>query len=266
MSHCVLTAVRPAIRLGSFVFVSLWVASAAQASLIPIVNADFETILNHTTSAPVTTVPIAASTSGTFTNSAFVNNNVATAFNVDIPGWTSPTGAGAGIEKLGSLVGPTDTTNMGYVGMFNTSASSFSQTLGTNFDSHAIYTLSLEVYRRSDQSNTGTGATDFPLTFAAGLKAGGTALAATGAPIYSTPAPLGESNYSITFNGSALANAGNSGPLSILFSTGSGQVNIDNVTLTATAITPEPSSLVLAGTVLMGLGLIVCRRTRPSRS
>ncbi len=220
-------------------------------SAISIVNADFETVYKTGTFTPVTTVPLSASTSGTFTNSAFFNGGAPQSYNVDIPGWTA-TGSGGGIENLGTPYTPTDLTNSGYIGMFDTTAASISQTLSSNISSATLYTLSFEVNRRTDQPNTGTGATDFP-TFAAALTAGGVPLVPTGPVSYTAPAAGASNTYTISFDSGQAFNALQSGALGITISVATGQVNIDNVVLT-----PEPASISLIG--LTGVGLLARRR------
>jgi len=244
---------------------------ASSAAIIPIAisNPDFETITDHTSHAPVSDTALAFSdhlgSSATLTSGLNPPsyNNAGTVTVVDIPGWVNSGGLG-GIEKLGTPFTPSNTTNLGYVGTFSTNAASIAQTLSDTLLSGAVYTLTVEVNRRTDQTSVGAGANDFPVSFAGSLLAGSTALVATAPAIFITPLAGSASTYSISFdslNASNLPLVGQ--PLTITFSTSTGQVNLDNVSLTAVTV-PESSSIALACAGLFGLVLAARRRTQRS--
>ena len=234
--------------------------AGAHGQIIPIVNADFETIYETGTTNLVTAVPIAATGdaadaipyTGLGNNCLFVNNSAA-APSVDVPGWTNALNGG-GVEKLGT--GPvasaggydagfdTNGTVTGYVGAFMPpTPASIAQILGASLQPNTVYTLSLDVLRRHDQLSVGSaGGTEFPDSFAASLLAGSTPLVSSGLS-YTVPATPGASvPYSMTFDSADPSNAPLVGQtLQIVFSTATGQVNIDNVSLQEGLVQQAPT-------------------------
>ncbi len=144
--------------------------------------------------------------------------------------------------------------NVGAVGNPDDGPGTISQILSATIQPNTLYTLIVDVGQRAD----------FPLvSYSASLLAGGVTLASSSSP---TPSPGTFVTDTVIFNsGPNPAQLGQNIAIQ-LSAAGSGQVDFDNVRLSATtsaSAVPEPASMVMGATsVLIGLCYWVRRRMR----
>ena len=178
----------------------------------------------------------------------------------DLPDWTSG-GGQTGVQILGTnyVNTPDPTLSSGLYGYV--AGGSISQTLTTDYQADTDYTLTYSAANRLG----GDPGSDFT----ANLYAGTTLLASASPELVPGPSGAGGGTFrQYTLSYDYLADpAGTAGdPLEISFANSSGtQALVDNVSLTETTGTPEPSSTVL---LLVGVGAAACldraRRIRQS--
>ncbi|HLH18953.1 MAG TPA: PEP-CTERM sorting domain-containing protein [Bryobacteraceae bacterium] len=161
-----------------------------------------------------------------------------------IPGWNSGTGVGQLMPSVGpggifNTFAPNDGTVSAY-----SNAGTISQVAGATVQPRTIYTLTVDIGRRTDTAFAGSAA----------LLVGGQTFLATGTP----PTPGNWSVFTATFT-STPAQAGDT--ITIQLSSSGIQANFDSVQLVATPV-PEPGFFALAGIGVAGLW--ACARRRRS--
>jgi hypothetical protein len=216
-------------QVGILAVGTLLFASVGHADSIAVVNGDFDTL---------PTGGLSTACDGTPPGCSYEFGSV--------PGWTQsgPSGfSGGGEFRPGTDVGITkffDSLPNGnpIVGFSN--GATLSQTVGTTVEDGVTYTLQVALGERNDYPGEGSA----ELLLSGG---GGTVTIPCVGP---APTKGNWSTCTATFTGTA-AEIGDSITIELLSSGDQG--DFDNVTLTDSVDTPEPSSLLLIGSGLLGL-------------
>jgi hypothetical protein len=204
---------------------ALLLAPCGFSDIIPVNNPSFETL-------PAGGLNMSCGTGCAFSAAA-------------IPGWTNTPGStgqlmpSVGPGGLFNTFAPNDGTVSAYA-----NAGTISQVVGVTVQPRTIYTLTVDIGRRTDTAFAGSAA----------LLVGGQTFLATG----TVPTPGNWSVFTATFT-STPAQTGDS--ITIQLSTSGIQGNFDSVQLLATPV-PEPGFFALVGIGLAGLW--ACARRRRS--
>jgi hypothetical protein len=211
-----------------FVFCMTILSGKAWADNIPIVNASFETLGN----------PLS------------VSCGTGCAYNFGpIPGWSLTGGGGAGAWEPGSYFNSVpDGSVIGFVIASANAAGSLSQTLtGDSVLANSVYTLSVFVGDRTDGASGN-------YTLSLDTIVGG--VTSTLCSFTNNASIIGSGMFQVegcTYTSPSSAPSGN---LFLQLTANSGQLDVDNVSLTvqsATTSVPEPSSVLLLGVGMLFL-------------